>query len=735
MGLVRQVVETLGIPILEQAGLRGRRHHRHARHPGHATRGDDVIIVTGDRDSYQLVEDPHVKVLYNRRGVSDYALYDEAGIEERTGVTPAHVRRSTPRCAATRPTTCPACPGVGEKTAAKLINTYGGLDGIFEHLDEQTPKLRAEPGRARGAGAQQRRGDGAACATSPLDVGLDDLAAGAVRRRRGAPAVRLPRVPHAVRPAGRGARRPTSAPCRRRRPRCSRPRSTRADDAGRRRGGARRRSAADAGALAVAGVVVGRRGPLAARRAGAGRPTARRAEVAWIPAAAARRAGRRRRARRRSLAAAAAARGPRRQAAHAGAARRSASTLPHARRSTRRSPPTCSTRPRPATCSTSCCRRYADLELPTGDVGARGPARPRRRRGRRRRCSSRPPGARPSTGWSTPLNAALDAQGMRAPERRDRGPAGPGAGPHGGRRRRRRRRRAARRSTTGSATSATAADQADLGGRRRGVQRQLHAAAARGPVRRARAWRRRRRPRPASPPTPRRWRSCAASTRSSSTSSRYREVEKLRSTYGEGLLAEVGRRRPHPRHVQPDRRPHRPAVVRPPNLHNIPVRTEEGRRVPPGVRARRRAASCWSPTTTRSSCAASPTWPRTPASSPRSRPAQDIHTATASRVFGVAPDEVTLEQRSKAKMVSYGLAYGMEAYGLGQRLNIPTRGGGRDPRRLLRGVPDREGVHGPHGRPRPASGATPRRCSAGAARSPSCRRRTSASARPASARP
>jgi DNA polymerase-1 len=51
---------------------------------------------------------------------------------------------------------------------------------------------------------------------------------------------------------------------------------------------------------------------------------------------------------------------------------------------------------------------------------------------------------------------------------------------------------------------------------------------------------------------------------------------------------------------------------------------------------------------------------------------QDIHNATAARVFGVDPADVTLDQRSKAKMVSYGLAYGMEAYGLGQRLNIPT---------------------------------------------------------------
>jgi DNA polymerase-1 len=49
---------------------------------------------------------------------------------------------------------------------------------------------------------------------------------------------------------------------------------------------------------------------------------------------------------------------------------------------------------------------------------------------------------------------------------------------------------------------------------------------------------------------------------------------------------------------------------------------------------------------------------------------EDIHSATASRVFGVALDQVTHDQRSKAKMVSYGLAYGMEAYGLSQRLAI-----------------------------------------------------------------
>src|SRR5205814_3532079 len=87
MGLVRQVVETLAIPTVELAGFEAddiiATLATEAR-----DRGDDVIVVTGDRDAYQLVEDPHIKVLYNRRGVSDYVLYDEAGIKERTGVEP-----------------------------------------------------------------------------------------------------------------------------------------------------------------------------------------------------------------------------------------------------------------------------------------------------------------------------------------------------------------------------------------------------------------------------------------------------------------------------------------------------------------------------------------------------------------------------------------------------------------------------------------------------------------------
>jgi len=139
--MIRATVASLGIPLVEVPGFEAddvlATLATEAR-----DRECDVIVVTGDRDCFQLVQDPHVKVLYNRRGVSDYALYDEAGIEERTGVRP----EKYPMLAALRgdpSDNIVGVPGVGEKTAAKLLNTYGDIDGIYANLDKLTPKLRA----------------------------------------------------------------------------------------------------------------------------------------------------------------------------------------------------------------------------------------------------------------------------------------------------------------------------------------------------------------------------------------------------------------------------------------------------------------------------------------------------------------------------------------------------------------------------------------------------------------
>ncbi len=150
---------------------------------------------------------------------------------------------------------------------------------------------------------------------------------------------------------------------------------------------------------------------------------------------------------------------------------------------------------------------------------------------------------------------------------------------------------------------------------------------------------------------------------------RYREVEKLRSTYGDGLLNEVAADgRIHATFNQTVARTGRLSSDQP-NLHNIPVRSDVGRVfrkafVPgPGFEL---LVADYNQIELR--CIAH--LAEDPGLIEAFEARTDIHTATAARVFGVEPSAVTIAQRSKAKMVSYGLAYGMESYGLSQRLNI-----------------------------------------------------------------
>lgn len=140
LDLIREMLTKMGIAAIDAEGFEG--DDLIATIADRAQKaGDDLIIVTGDRDNYQLVADPHIRVLYNKRGVSDYALYDEAGIFERTGVTP----KQYAEYAALRgdpSDNLDGVPGVGEKTAAKLIAKYKKIEAIFDNAAEQTPKLK-----------------------------------------------------------------------------------------------------------------------------------------------------------------------------------------------------------------------------------------------------------------------------------------------------------------------------------------------------------------------------------------------------------------------------------------------------------------------------------------------------------------------------------------------------------------------------------------------------------------
>jgi DNA polymerase-1 len=141
-----------------------------------------VVIVTGDRDSFQLIEDPYVKVLYNRRGVSDYSLYDEAGIFERCGIEPQRYVL----LAALRGDTSdnlPGVPGIGEKTAAKLFAQYRDFDDLYQHLGDLTPKLRENLATYEER-ARNNQKVMELVRDVPLDFTLDDLTLGGWDRQQ-----------------------------------------------------------------------------------------------------------------------------------------------------------------------------------------------------------------------------------------------------------------------------------------------------------------------------------------------------------------------------------------------------------------------------------------------------------------------------------------------------------------------------------------------------------------------
>ncbi len=107
-----------------------------------------------------------------------------------------------------------------------------------------------------------------------------------------------------------------------------------------------------------------------------------------------------------------------------------------------------------------------------------------------------------------------------------------------------------------------------------------------------------------------------------------------------------------------------------PNLQNIPIRTEQGRKIRKAFVAKdaehRLISADYSQIELRIIAALSQDEGMLQAF----RNKEDIHLATAAKVYGISPDEVTREMRSKAKMVNFGIPYGISAFGLAQRLNI-----------------------------------------------------------------
>ena len=138
VSLVKEVLAALRVPTVSRSGFEA--DDVIATLATQAAAEDmDVLIVTGDRDAFQLVTE-RVTVLYNSRGVSDMRRMTPDAVQDKYGLSPTQY----PEFAALRgdpSDNLPNVPGLGEKTATKLIQQYGDVGALVDHVDEVKGKV------------------------------------------------------------------------------------------------------------------------------------------------------------------------------------------------------------------------------------------------------------------------------------------------------------------------------------------------------------------------------------------------------------------------------------------------------------------------------------------------------------------------------------------------------------------------------------------------------------------
>jgi DNA polymerase-1 len=133
MARIQEILHAMSIPIIEMEGYEGDDVLGTLARQA-SQRGVETLIVTGDTDTFQLI-DEHTRVLTSRRPFSDTIVYDQKGIQKRYGVKP-HQLVDYKALVGDVSDNIPGVRGVGEKTAAKLLQRYGSVEGIYAHLDE-----------------------------------------------------------------------------------------------------------------------------------------------------------------------------------------------------------------------------------------------------------------------------------------------------------------------------------------------------------------------------------------------------------------------------------------------------------------------------------------------------------------------------------------------------------------------------------------------------------------------
>ena len=171
--MIRELVAAMGVPVMELEGWEGDDLLGTLGRQGEAA-GYDMLLVTGDRDAYQLVTD-HVRVVSTKKGLSDVVVYDPAGVAELyDGVTPAQIPDFY-GMKGDSSDNIPGVPGVGPKKAAALLAQYGSLDEILAHADEVKGKM-GENLRAHADDARVSRQVATIDCTAPVSFDADAAA-------------------------------------------------------------------------------------------------------------------------------------------------------------------------------------------------------------------------------------------------------------------------------------------------------------------------------------------------------------------------------------------------------------------------------------------------------------------------------------------------------------------------------------------------------------------------------
>ena len=165
--IIEELLESMSIPVVRVTGWEGDDILGTVAARDEAL-GYRTLLVSGDKDVYQLCSEL-THVVTTRKGITDVAIYGPGEVRERYGVEPSQFPDFL-GLKGDSSDNIPGVPGVGDKTAAKLLGAYGSLEGIYEHIDELRGKQKERMEENRDAAFTSRK---VATIVRNLDFPLD----------------------------------------------------------------------------------------------------------------------------------------------------------------------------------------------------------------------------------------------------------------------------------------------------------------------------------------------------------------------------------------------------------------------------------------------------------------------------------------------------------------------------------------------------------------------------------